>query len=103
MTSSEEYLKHYPRYLNAIEARLQTMLQQSDKDQQKMQEMARFQQWYWQSIENRQKDESVNPERDQFRWMLEEFRVSLYAQQLKTAMPVSAKRLEKAWNSSDLS
>jgi ATP-dependent helicase HrpA len=34
------------------------MLQQSDKDQQKMQEMARFQQWYWQSIENRQKDES---------------------------------------------
>jgi ATP-dependent helicase HrpA len=43
------------------------MLQQSDKDQQKMQEMARFQQWYWQSIENRQKDESVNPERDQFR------------------------------------
>lgn len=98
MSTEDDYLRHYPRYLKAIEVRLQTMLQQSDKDQKKMQEMARFQQWYWQSIEQRQKDEVVNPERDKFRWMLEEFRVSLFAQQLKTAMPVSAKRLEKAWN-----
>lgn len=98
MTTEDDNLKHYPRYLKAIEVRLQTMLQQSDKHQQKMQEMARFQQWYWQSIEQRQKDEIVNPEKDKFRWMLEEFRVSLFAQQLKTAMPVSAKRLEKAWN-----
>ncbi|RLA24608.1 MAG: ATP-dependent RNA helicase HrpA, partial [Gammaproteobacteria bacterium] len=98
-TTADEHLKHYPRYLKAIDARLQTMLQQPDKDQQKMQEMAKFQQWYWQSIDKRQKDELVNPERDSFRWMLEEFRVSLFAQQLKTAIPVSAKRLEKAWNS----
>ncbi len=97
--TADEHLKHYPRYLKAIEVRLQMMLQQSDKDQQKMQEMARFQQWYWQSIEKRQKNEVVNPESEAFRWMLEEFRVSLFAQQLKTPYPVSAKRLEKAWNS----
>ncbi len=97
--TADEHLKHYPRYLKAIEVRLQTMLQQSDKDQQKMQQMARFQQWYWQGIAKRQKNEVVNPEREAFRWMLEEFRVSLFAQQLKTAYPVSAKRLEKAWNS----
>ncbi|OQK18102.1 ATP-dependent RNA helicase HrpA [Methyloprofundus sedimenti] len=98
-TTSNEHLKHYPRYLKAIETRLQSMLQQPDKDQQKMQEMAKFQQWFWQSIAKRQKDEIVNPEREVFRWMLEEFRVSLFAQQLKTPIPVSAKRLEKAWNS----
>ena len=33
----------------------------------------------------------------EYRWLLEEFRVSLFAQQLKTVRPVSAKRLEQAW------
>ncbi len=97
--TANEHLKHYPRYLKAIATRLDTMLQQPEKDQQKMQQMAKFQQWFWQSIEKRQKNEIVNPEREPFRWMLEEFRVSLFAQQLKTAIPVSTKRLEKAWNS----
>ncbi|NOQ65186.1 MAG: ATP-dependent RNA helicase HrpA [Methyloprofundus sp.] len=97
MTASE-HLRNYVRYLKALDVRLQTMLSQSDKDQQKMQEMAKFQQWYWASIEKKQKNEIVNPERDAFRWMIEEFRVSLFAQQLKTPIPVSAKRLEKAWN-----
>jgi len=94
-----EQLRHFPRYLKAIMARMETMLQQPAKDQQKMQEMAKFQQWFWQSIAKRQKNEPVNPETEVFRWMLEEFRVSLFAQQLKTPYPVSAKRLEKAWNS----
>lgn len=97
--TADEHLRHYTRYLKALEIRLQSMLQQSEKDQQKMQEMAKFQQWFWQSIVKRQKDEIVNPEREPFRWMLEEFRVSLFAQQLKTPIPISAKRLEKAWNS----
>ena len=33
----------------------------------------------------------------EFRWMLEELRVSLFAQELKTPLPISYKRLEKAW------
>ena len=37
------------------------------------------------------------PGDDEFRWLLEEFRVSLFAQQLKTRVPVSARRLEDAW------
>jgi ATP-dependent helicase HrpA len=93
-----EHLCHYQRYLKAITIRLDSMLQQIGKDQQKMQEMARFQQWFWASIEKRQKTERVNPERENFRWMIEELRVSLFAQQLRTPYPVSAKRLEKAWN-----
>ena len=38
-----------------------------------------------------------DPELEHFRWMLEEFRVSLYAQKLGTAVPVSAKRLDAQW------
>jgi len=92
-------LRHYPRYLKAIGVRLDSMLQQVAKDKQKMQEMACFQQWFWASIEKRQKTEAVNPERESFRWMIEELRVSLFAQQLRTPYPVSAKRLEKLWHS----
>lgn len=36
---------------------------------------------------------------EEFRWMLEELRVSLFAQQLRTPMPVSVKRLERIWQS----
>ncbi len=39
----------------------------------------------------------IPPQDDDFRWLLEEYRVSLFAQQLKTAVPVSAKRLADAW------
>ena len=39
----------------------------------------------------------VRPEEIEFRWMVEEFRVSLFAQELGTSVSVSAKRLEKLW------
>ena len=39
----------------------------------------------------------LSAEAFQYRWMLEEFRVSLFAQQMKTRLPVSAKRLEQQW------
>jgi ATP-dependent helicase HrpA len=34
---------------------------------------------------------------DEYRWLLEELRVSLFAQELRTPQPVSVKRLDKAW------
>ena len=40
-----------------------------------------------------------DPRLDEFRWLLEELRVSLFAQELRTPMPVSVKRLQKAWAS----
>jgi ATP-dependent helicase HrpA len=45
---------------------------------------------------NRQRQRS-EPALDAFRWLLEEFKVALFAQELKTPFPVSRKRLEKAW------
>ncbi|MBS1135681.1 MAG: ATP-dependent helicase HrpA [Burkholderiaceae bacterium] len=40
-----------------------------------------------------------DPRLEEFRWLLEELRVSLFAQELRTPMPVSSKRLQKAWES----
>jgi ATP-dependent helicase HrpA len=42
---------------------------------------------------------NTDPKLVEFRWMLEELRVSLFAQELRTPMPVSAKRLQKVWES----
>jgi ATP-dependent helicase HrpA len=38
-----------------------------------------------------------DPRLEVFRWLLEELRVSLFAQELRTPVPVSSKRLQKAW------
>jgi ATP-dependent helicase HrpA len=53
-----------------------------------------FQSAFWTMMEKYQGRRV--PERHPFRWKLEEFRVSLFAQQLKTAYPISAKRMEEA-------
>ncbi len=87
--------KHLPRYLKAMQYRLD----KRDNTPQKANELARFQIRYWNSVSQRLKKEIVTPETEAFRWMLEEFAVSLFAQQLKTAIAVSAQRLEKAWDS----
>ncbi len=97
-TVNYENLTAYPRYLKAIEYRIEKMFQEPQKDQQKMQEVRRFQSWFWDKQKKLTKNEQIQPEYSRFRWMLEEFRVSLFAQQLKTAYPVSAKRLEKIWH-----
>ena len=41
---------------------------------------------------------ATTPKLEEFRWHLEELRVSLFAQELRTPQPVSAKRLQKFWN-----
>jgi len=54
----------------------------------------------WQrEIAARAKLGAVSPELEQFGWLLEELRVALFAQSLKTPVPVSVKRLGKLWQS----
>ncbi|MCK5829552.1 MAG: ATP-dependent RNA helicase HrpA [Methylococcales bacterium] len=86
-------LKALPRYLKAIEYRLDK--QKNEKQQ--MQELNRYWKRYWGEVEKKSQKEIVEPENDKFRWDLEEFRISLFAQQIKTAYPISSKRLDKAW------
>jgi ATP-dependent helicase HrpA len=46
----------------------------------------------------RQQGGEPDPRLEAFRWLVEELRVSLFAQELKTPFPVSFKRVEKAWS-----
>lgn len=62
-----------------------------------MAELQRLWNRYEQKAAEHQLQGRVDPELLKFRWLLEEYRVSLFAQQLGTSQPVSAKRLEKQW------
>jgi ATP-dependent helicase HrpA len=90
-----QYIREMPRYLKALIHRLDKAPQDPLRDLKQFREVAPFLERYWQAVKTGHG--RIVPERDAFRWMLEEFRVSLFAQQLKTPYPVSAKRLEEAW------
>ena len=91
---SPERLEHYPRYLEAMSVRLVSVEQDPYRDVARMQEIEPFWQQYLQLLEQgRDYDERV----DEYRWLMEEFRVSLFAQQLGTRAKVSRQRLQKAW------
>jgi ATP-dependent helicase HrpA len=89
-----EQLKHLPRYLKAVKVRLERLDLDPHKDAQKATQLASFWDAYWQ---RRAKEDSPTLKLIEFRWMLEELRVSLFAPELKTAYPVSVQRLEKVW------
>ncbi|HEY5945040.1 MAG TPA: ATP-dependent RNA helicase HrpA [Kofleriaceae bacterium] len=82
-------LGHITRYLKAIVVRLQRLSHDPQKDQQKAMQVAPFVQRYQQVADI--------PERDELRWLLEEFRVQVFAPELKTAVPVSPQRLNDAF------
>ena len=88
------HLQHFPRYFEAIEERLVQAAENPQRDLQRLQEVEPFQRMYDQRLESgADYDEAL----DQFRWMLAEFRVSVFAQRLGTVGKVSAKRLQQAW------
>ena len=94
-------LVHYPRYLKGIAMRVDKIKGDPARDGQRMQEMAPLQQ-QWQRAEKqlRAQGRGVEDARlDEFRWMLEELRVALFAQELRTPVPMSVKRLQKVWES----
>jgi ATP-dependent RNA helicase HrpA len=90
-----ERLKEFPRYLQAIEQRLEKLPLNPGRDAQLAAEIAPIEARYRERVKA---ERGLKPPgEDEFRWLLEEFRVSLFAQALKTRLPVSARRLEDAW------
>jgi ATP-dependent helicase HrpA len=88
-------LQHFARYQKAITARLDKYRADPARDAARMAELRPLEQRYWRLVAERK---GVTDERMQeFRWLLEELRVSFFAQELRTPQPVSVKRLEKAW------
>jgi ATP-dependent helicase HrpA len=88
-------LQEYPRYLQAIEQRLEKSRRDPRRDAQLTAEIAPLEARYRERV--RVERGAKPPGAEEFRWLLEEFRVSLFAQTLKTRVPVSARRLEDAW------
>ncbi|WP_332328147.1 DUF3418 domain-containing protein [Endozoicomonas sp. GU-1] len=98
MTSAGmEWLSHYPRYFKAIEVRLEKLPAQVNRDRAWTEELTALQQKYDKRREAHDQHKVVDPNLQQFYWMIEEYRVSLFAQQLGTRFPVSDKRLRKLW------
>ncbi|MGY6216860.1 ATP-dependent RNA helicase HrpA [Methylolobus aquaticus] len=89
-------LTELPRYLKAMDHRLDKAQSDPGRDQKLMVEVQAFWTPYWTRV--KADPRGLWPERDEFRWSLEEYRVSLFAQMLKTAYPISAKRLKEAWD-----
>jgi len=88
-------LSHFPRYLKAIGVRLDKLRADPARDARLMAEWAQVAVPWQRALKDRRGD----PKMDEFRWLLEELRVSLFAQELRTPMPVSVKRLQKVWES----
>ncbi|MCY7317557.1 MAG: DUF3418 domain-containing protein, partial [Ramlibacter sp.] len=88
-------LQHFARYLKAITLRLDKLRADPARDAAKLSELRPQEQRYWRLLAERKG--AVDDRMNEFRWLLEELRVSFFAQELRTPQPVSVKRLDKVW------
>jgi ATP-dependent helicase HrpA len=93
-----EQMVHLPRYLKAIMVRIEKLRTNLGRDQENQVQWTKLQRQYIQILKNQHSGES-NRQITEIRWQLEELRVALYAQELKTPTPMSIKRVEKILNS----
>ncbi len=96
-----ERLQHFPRYLKAAALRLDKLRLSGEngagRDARLTAEFTPlYQQWQREDLKQK-KARAAHPQLEQFRWLLEELRVQLHAQELRTPAPVSVKRLQKMW------
>jgi ATP-dependent helicase HrpA len=95
MTTPYGQLQHFARYLKAITLRLEKWRADPARDTARLAEMKLQEQRYWRLVADRKG--AVDARMQEYRWLLEELRVSFFAQELRTPQPVSGKRLDKAW------
>ncbi len=88
-------LQHGVRYLKAVALRLDKLKADPARDAARSAELRPLEQRYLRRLGELKG--ASDPRLDEYRWLLEELRVSLFAQELRTPQPVSVKRLEKAW------
>ncbi|WP_187687836.1 ATP-dependent RNA helicase HrpA [Nocardia wallacei] len=88
-------LRELPRYLQAAVARLEALPASADRDRRGMAELDRVHAAYQRLLDALPEARRTAREVTEIWWMTEELRVSLFAQQLGTPYPVSAKRIEK--------
>ena len=91
------WFKELPRYLKAVELRLEKLGAQVQKDRVWSGELANAWAQYKARVDKHAQEGKRDEQLTLYRWLLEEYRVSLFAQQLGTKVPVSDKRLSKQW------
>ena len=93
-----EQFKNYPRYLCAVKIRIEKYNHRQIKDQELFRDINRLQiKWIEKVTSFSDLDQEVPKPYVDFFWAMQELRVSLFAQELKTPYPISVKRLEKKW------
>jgi ATP-dependent helicase HrpA len=92
-----QWLKELPRYLKAIEQRFEKLGSQVQKDRVWSGELSNLWAQYQARASKHAQEGKRDPQLELYRWWLEEYRVSLFAQQLGTKVPISDKRLGKQW------
>jgi ATP-dependent helicase HrpA len=90
-------LAHFPRYLKAMHVRIDKLRADPQRDVKLMAEWQQAANLYQRAA--KEHTALLDPKMAEYRWLLEELRVSLYAQELRTPMPISVKRLQKVWES----
>ena len=90
-------LQHYPRFLDAILIRFKRLQGNIERDRQLTVEIQLLWQQYCQRKAKHERDGILDEALENWRWALEEYRVSVFAQGMKTAYPVSVQRLQKLW------
>lgn len=95
VTTPYAQLQHFPRYLKAVQARIDKARSDPARDAAKLAELRPQDQRFWRLVAERKGVQDARLQ--EVRWLLEELRVSFFAQELRTPQPVSLKRLDKAW------
>ncbi|MCK4674348.1 MAG: DUF3418 domain-containing protein, partial [Gammaproteobacteria bacterium] len=96
-TIDGEWLQQYPRYLMSINKRFEKSQTNAIRDRQLRFEFSSLWDEYIKRHDSLKKQHIDSEQLNFYRWMLEEYRVSLFAQELKTKFPISKKRLKKYW------
>jgi ATP-dependent helicase HrpA len=94
-----ERLHDVPRYMKAMQARLDKYAANPERDERHAASISELWSRYEERTAKLRRAHESDPRLEDFRWRIEELRVSLFAQELKTPYPVSFKRLDKLWNS----
>jgi ATP-dependent helicase HrpA len=92
------WLPHLPRFVRAIRVRLEKLRDSGlNRDLAGLVQIGPMFQQYLERQSEHERAGVVDPELEKYRWMLEELRVSLFAQELKTSIPISVQRLDRQW------
>lgn len=98
LNTKNEQMDDLPRYLKAIEKRLEKIQGNPERDRKARLEISALWSEYKKRADLLIKNNHYSEQLEEYRWLIEEYRISLFAQEIKTRTPVSAKRLKKIWN-----